>query len=77
MATELGTPSIHSALWGQGFISLGHPSHSVSPGNRQLGSSSSRRPCAMGLLSIPTEASARRKGGIGEERREEEEKRIV
>ena len=26
MATELGTPGLSPALWGQGLVSLGHPS---------------------------------------------------
>ena len=26
MATELGTPGLSPALWGQGLVNLGHPS---------------------------------------------------
>ena len=27
MAIELGTPGLSPAFWGQGLVSLGHPSH--------------------------------------------------
>ena len=50
MAIELGTPGIHPALWGQGLVSLGHPSRSVSPRDRHLESSLSLWPCATSLL---------------------------
>ena len=38
MATELGTPGTHPALWGQGLVSLGHQLRSVSPRNNFFGS---------------------------------------
>ena len=50
LAMELGNPGKHPVLWGQGLISLRHPSRSVSPRNRQLESSQILRSYATGLL---------------------------
>ena len=67
MAIELGTPGLSPALWGQGLVSLGHPSPLCFAQKQVVG--------------IIVESAALRDGppldvnqGQGEERRREERK---
>ena len=76
MASDLGTLGYCiPKLMESGLISLRHSSHSVSPRNRQLEASQIHRPCAMGLVLIPTEANMERKEGGKKERRKWGKKR--
>ena len=68
MAIELGTPGLSPALWGQGLVSLGHPSPLCFAQKQVVG--------------IVVDSSALREGppldvnqGQGEERRGEERRR--
>ena len=68
MAIELGTPGLSPALWGQGLVSIGHPSQLCFAHKQVVG--------------IVVDSSALREGppldvnqGQGEERRGEERRR--